>query len=101
MEHPIDNSSDILSSQLLTLTSFDTGYIEIPSIGIKYYKSAEDTIVYTSYTDFMDIYVMPAAIDTTMTYKSIINPIKQNITFEEIAPYLGGVPDGQHRAKGM
>lgn len=89
-EQPIDNSSDILLTQLLTLTSFDTGYVEIPSIGIKYYKSAKDTSVYTSYTDYMYIYVEPASIDTTMAYKPIKMPIKQNITFKETVPYLGG-----------
>lgn len=89
-EQPIDNSSDILLSQLLTLTSFDTGYVEIPSIGIKYYKSAKDTTLYTSYTDYMDIYVKPVAIDTTMAYKPIKMPIKQNITFEEIVPFFCG-----------
>ena len=89
-EQPIDNSSDILLTQHLTLTSFDTGYVEIPSIGIKYYKSAKDTSVYTSYTDYMYIYVEPAAIDTTMAYRPIKTPIKQNITFEETVPFVGG-----------
>ena len=89
-EQPIDNSSDILLTQHLTLASFDTGYVEIPSIGIKYYKSAKDTSVYTSYTDYMYVYVKPAAIDTTMAYRPIKTPIKQNITFEETAPFVGG-----------
>lgn len=89
-EQPIDNSSDILLTQHLTLASFDTGYVEIPSIGIKYYKSAKDTSVYTSYTDYMYVYVEPAAIDTTMAYRPIKMPIKQNITFEETAPFVGG-----------
>lgn len=89
-EQPIDNSSDILLTQHLTLTSFDTGYVEIPSIGIKYYKSAKDTSVYTSYTDYMYVYVEAAAIDTTMAYKPIKTPIKQNITIEETVPYVGG-----------
>ena len=89
-EQPIDNSSDILLTQLLTLTSFDTGYVEIPSFGINYYKSAKDTSVYTSYTDYMYIYVEPASIDTTMAYKPIKMPIKQNITFKETVPYFGG-----------
>ena len=88
-EQPIDNSSDILLTQHLTLTSFDTGYVEIPSIGIKYYKSAKDTSVYTSYTDYMYIYVEAAALDTTMAYRPIKTPIKQNITFEETVPYIG------------
>ena len=91
MEQPIDNSSDILLSQLLTLTSFDTGYVEIPSIGIKYYKSAKDTSVYTTYTDYMYIYVEPVSIDTTMAYKPIKMPIKQNITFKETVPYFSGI----------
>ena len=89
-EQPIDNSSDILLTQHLTLTSFDTGYVEIPSIGINYYKSSKDTSVYTSYTDYMYIYVEPASIDTTMAYKPIKMPIKQNITFKETVPYFGG-----------
>ena len=89
-EQPIDNSSDILLTQHLTLASFDTGYVEIPSIGIKYYKSAKDTSVYTSYTDYMYVYVEPAAIDTTMAYRPIKTPIKQNITFEETVPFVGG-----------
>lgn len=89
-EQPIDNSSDILLTQLLTLTSFDTGYVEIPSIGINYYKSSKDTSAYTSYTDYMYIYVEPASIDTTMAYKPIKMPIKQNITFKETVPYFGG-----------
>lgn len=87
----INNSDDILLSQLLTLTSFDTGYVEIPSIGIKYYKSTKDTTAYTSFTDYMDIYVRPVSIDTTMAYKPIIMPIKQNITFKETVPYIGGL----------
>lgn len=89
-EQPIDNSNDILLTQTLTLTSFDTGYIEVPRIGIKYYKSANDTTSYISYTDLSDIYVEPASIDTTMAYKPIVMPIKQNITFEETVPYFGG-----------
>lgn len=89
-EQPIDNSSDILLTQHLTLASFDTGYVKIPSIGIKYYKSAKDTSVYTSYTDYMYVYVEPAAIDTTMAYRPIKTPIKQNITFEETVPFVGG-----------
>lgn len=89
-ELAIDNGSDILLTQNLTLTSFDTGYVEIPSIGIKYYKSAQDTTLYTSYTDYMYIYVEPAAIDTTIAYRPIKTPIKQNITIEETVPFVGG-----------
>lgn len=84
------NSDEIILSQILTLTSFDTGYIEIPRIGIKYSKSIEDTTKQTCFTKYMDIYVEPVSIDTTVTYKPIKIPIRQNITFEETLPFFGG-----------
>lgn len=88
---PINNSDDVILSQLLTMTTFDTGYVEIPKIGLKYSKSVNDTSTYTCYTEYMDIYVQPVSIDTTMTYKPIKMPIRQNITFEETIPYIGGI----------
>lgn len=87
---PIDNSNELMVSQTLTLTSFDTGYVEIPKIGIKYYKSLQDTTLLTCYTNYSDIYVESVAIDTTMAYKPIKMPIKQSITFIEIVPFMGG-----------
>ena len=88
---PINNSSDVIFTQTLTMTTFDTGYVEIPNIGIKYSKSMNDTTKYTCYTDYMDIYVKGVSVDTTMTYKPIKMTIKQSITFEEAAPYFGGI----------
>lgn len=88
---PINNSNDLIVSQTLTLTSFDTGYIEIPKIGLRYSKSANDTNILTCYTKYMDIYVKPVIIDTTMTYKPIKMPMQQSITFAEILPYALGV----------
>lgn len=87
---PINNSNDVILSQLLTMTTFDTGYVEIPKIGLKYSKSTNDTNTYACYTEHMDIYVKAVSIDTTMAYKPIKMPIKQNITFEETIPYVGG-----------
>lgn len=88
---PINNSTDIVFTQNLTMTTFDTGYVEIPSIRIEYSKSAEDTTKHTCFTDYKDIFVKGVSVDTTMAYKPIKMPIKQNITFEETAPYFGGV----------
>lgn len=87
---PINNSNDVIMSQLLTMTTFDTGYVEIPKIGLKYSKSINDTTTHTCYTEWMDIYVQAVSIDTTIAYRPIKAPIKQNITFEETIPYAGG-----------
>lgn len=87
----INNSEDLRVSQTLILTSFDTGYIEVPKIGIKYSKSINDTTKFTCYTDAMNIYVAPVAIDTTATFKPIKAPMKQNITAKETLPYFGAL----------
>lgn len=84
------NGKDILVSQPLTLISFDTGYVEIPRIGLKYLKSADDTSSMTAYSNSSNIYVKGVSIDTTMAYKNIKMPIKQNITFKETTPFIGG-----------
>lgn len=84
------NNKEVLMSQILTLTSFDTGYVEIPRIGIKYSESVDDTAQQICFTKYMDIYVEAASIDTTLAYKPIKMPIKQNVTTEEILPFLGG-----------
>lgn len=87
---PISNG-DMIFSQTLTLTSFDTGYVEIPPIGIKYSKSIDDTTKNNCFTEYMYIYVEPVSIDTTMAYKPIKTPIKQGITFIEVSTFAGGV----------
>lgn len=87
---PISNS-EIIYSQTLTLTSFDTGYIEIPPINIKYSKSRMDSIMKDCFTEYMYIYVEPISIDTTMAYKPIKAPIKQGITLMEATKYMGTI----------
>lgn len=87
---PISNG-DMIFSQTLTLTSFDTGYVEIPPIGLKYSKSIEDTTKHNCFTEYMYIYVEPTSIDTTMAYKPIKMPIKQGITFIEVSTFAGGI----------
>lgn len=89
-ETTVNDGKEILISQTLTLTSFDTGYIEVPPVNINYYKSADDTEKQTCRTKSLDIYVSPVAIDTAAAYRPIKMPIKQNITFEETLPYAGG-----------
>ena len=75
-EQVIDNSNDILFSQTLTLTSFDTGYIKVPSICIRYSESTNDTLTHVSFSDYSEIYVSSVSIDTTSAYRPIKMPIK-------------------------
>lgn len=88
-ETPINDGKDLVVSRLLKLTTFDTGYVEIPRINLKYTKSANDTNTYEFGTNLIDIYVQGVSIDTTTAYRDIKSPIKQNFTFEESVPYIG------------
>ena len=85
------NDKNLLVSRLLKITTFDTGYVEIPRFDIKYSKSTNDTNIYTSKSNFIDIYVQGVNIDTTASYRDIKAPIKQSFTFEESLPYAGGI----------
>lgn len=84
------NDNDLIVSRSLKITTFDTGYVEIPGIDIRYSKSVDDTNSYTCRTNLIDIYVQGASIDTTASYRDIKEPIKQNFTFEESLPYVSG-----------
>lgn len=89
-EMVVNDGKDVVISRLLKLTTFDTGYIEIPRIHFKYSKSANDSSTYEFNTNLLDIYVQGVSIDTTAAYRDIKVPIKQNLTFEESVPYIGG-----------
>lgn len=90
-EATVDEGNDITISRLLKLTTFDTGYVEIPRVNLKYTRSTDDTNTYELKTNPIDIYVQGVSIDTTVAYRDIKLPIKQNFTFEESIPYIGGV----------
>ena len=91
VEMSVNDGKDVAISRLLRLTTFDTGYVEIPSIYLKYAKSTDDTNSYELSTNIIDIYVQGVSIDTTASYRDIKVPIKQNFTLEESLPYIGGV----------
>jgi len=83
------NNSDVLMTQLLTLTSFDTGYVYVPEISVTYAQSVKDSIRRTLRTDEQEIYVNTVAVDTTQAFKPIKGVMKQGITTKEVLPLAG------------
>lgn len=81
------NNSDVLMTQHLTLTSFDTGYVYVPEIGITFAESIKDSIRHTLYTDEIELFVNTVAVDTTQAFRPIKGVIKQGITAKEILPW--------------
>ena len=81
---PIKNSDNVRMTQDLKLTSFDTGYVYVPSIEITYSKTLTDSVRNTLRTGDYEIYVTTVAVDTTEAFRPIKDVIRQGATAKEI-----------------
>lgn len=84
----INNSDNVIMTQNLTLTSFDTGYVYVPEIAITYSKSLQDSIRYTLRTDEKELYVTTVAVDTTEAFRPIKGVMRQGFTAKEVFPWI-------------
>ena len=84
---PINNSDNVIMTQNLTLTSFDTGYVYVPEIAISYSKTLQDSVRHTLYTDEKELYVRTIAVDTTQAFKPIKDVMRQGLTAKEVFPW--------------
>ena len=82
---PVSNSDNVRMTQNLKLTSFDTGYVYVPSIDIAYSKSISDSDRRKLYTDKYELYVTTVAVDTTEAIRPIKDVIRQGATVKEVS----------------
>ena len=66
-----DADSNIIVQQQLTLMTFDTGYVQIPSLRLSTLNSQLSTL-----TDPIDLYVTTIDVDTTQAFHPIVPPIE-------------------------
>lgn len=83
------NNSNVLMTQHLTLTSFDTGYVYVPEISVTYAASVRDSIRRTLRTDEKELYVSTIAVDTTQAFRPIKDVMRQGVTAKEVLPWAG------------
>jgi hypothetical protein len=81
------NENNLELQQSLIITSFDTGYYEIPGVEFTYQNPGEEAFL-KSLTNKLDLYVYTVAVDTTQAIMPIKGPISSPYTWEEIAPWL-------------
>ena len=81
-----DADSNIIVQQQLTLMTFDTGYVQIPSLQLSTFNSQLSTL-----TNPIDLYVTTIAVDTTQAYKPLVPPIEQPVSIKEVFPWILGV----------
>jgi hypothetical protein len=77
-------------SQKFTITSFDSGYFELPSYTFKFAK--DSGIVFDTKSPLLYLTVFTPEVDTAQEFKPIVMPYKEPYTFMEILPWaLGGL----------
>ena len=91
VERTADADSNVIVKQQLTLMTFDTGQIQLPAVGLTYAQSFDDPNRLLAYTDPINLYSTTIAVDTTMAYKPIVEPIAAPIRMKEVFPWILGV----------
>ena len=88
VERIADADSNVIVKQQLTLMTFDTGQIQLPAVGLTYAKSFDDPDRLKAYTDPIRLYSTTMTVDTTLAYKSIVEPIAAPIQMKEVFPWI-------------
>ena len=88
VERTADADSNVIVKQQLTLMTFDTGQIVLPSVGLKYAKSFDDPMRLEAFTDPVRLYATTMTVDTTLAYKPIVEPLAAPITMKEVFPWI-------------
>jgi hypothetical protein len=86
-----DADSNTIVQQQLTLMTFDTGYVQVPPVGLTYAKSVEDHLRLKAFTDPVQLYVTTITVDTTQAFRPLMPPIEQPISMKEVFPWILGV----------
>lgn len=83
---PAENN-EIKLEQNLLITSFDTGYYEIPGLEFTYQNVGDEAFL-KSVSNSLDLYILTVAVDTTQAIMPIKGPISSPYTWQEIWPWL-------------
>lgn len=96
-----DADSNVIVQQELTLMTFDTGYVQIPSIGLKVADNGDRKTEsgklftirspFTVFTDPVDLYVTTITVDTTQAFRPIVPPVAKPLAMKELFPWLLGL----------
>ena len=88
VERTADADSNVIVKQQLTLMTFDTGQVQVPSVGLIYAHSFDDPNRFKAYTDPINLYSTTMTVDTTQAFKPIVEPISAPITMKEVFPWI-------------
>ncbi len=84
----IRKDGNLVLSQLYTITSFDSGYFEIPPAEFRFHPEGDTSVKYTTNTNTLFLNVTTPVVDTTKAFKPIVGPVREPYTFAEIFPWV-------------
>lgn len=73
--------------QSYRITSFDSGYFEVPEVTFNY-RLPDDTTIYETSTGTLFLQVFVPEVDTTQDFKPIVGPISEPYTLAEVLPWI-------------
>lgn len=82
-----DSKTEKYYRQILTVTSFDSGYYAIPPIRFNY-TNTEDNLTHFTETDALLLEVHTVTVDMAQEMKDIKGPIEAPFTFREALPFI-------------
>ncbi len=74
-------------TQSFLITSFDSGYFELPEVDFQF-KLDADTTIYSTSTGILFLQVFVPEVDTSQAFKPIVAPISEPYTLAEILPWI-------------
>jgi len=83
------SGKEISLRQQLLITSFDSGYFEIPPVDFAFKVGNDTATLYTS-TNLLFLQVYVPEVDTSQAFKSIVGPIEEPYTLRELLPWIFG-----------
>lgn len=89
-KQPVDtlkSNGSLEFKQLLTITSFDSGYFALPEFKF-HYQNGNDSTKFTVGSNQLYLMVNVPKVDTTQAFKVIKGPVEEPVTFAEIFPWL-------------
>lgn len=87
---PADKKGNMIMRQQLLLTTFDTGYINIPGINIRF-TSANIADTFVAQSNPLLIRVFDVEVDTASAFKPIKGIEKMPVTLAEVLPWVIGI----------
>ena len=83
----LEEDGQLNLKQSFIITSFDSGYFEVPTLEFQFRLNG-DTTIYTTSTNTLFLQVFVPEVDTSQAFKPIVEPISEPYTLAEVLPWI-------------